>query len=123
MMTAIFVAVILTATTLTIKEVNVYPNLPSALLRVPHCPEVLLPLAAESLEVYATCSSDSENTDNDFQWLSQDHQLVILSELNYLVSALRLPKDSAEPLASRLQEKKNNGRYRNKEVNVTPYVS
>ncbi|GBN18850.1 hypothetical protein AVEN_188287-1 [Araneus ventricosus] len=86
----------------------VYPHIPSAMHPVPHGPGIPIPKPREKLK---DISSDSEeeddgSDDDDFDAAgSNDPQLFSQSELNDLVRNLGLPKNSAELLGSRLNEK------------------
>jgi hypothetical protein len=83
------------------KERLFYPNLPSAILPVPHGPGKPVLVPPDILED-TPVDSDKEDTDSDqdFQCdpCSTAPQCFSQSELNDLVRDLGLPKDSAEVL-------------------------
>jgi hypothetical protein len=89
-----------------------YPNIWSAILRVPQGPEIPIPSRPENLDLFSLVSDSeitgSEKSDSDFQaeTTGKEPKLFTQSELNDLVRDLGLPKDLAEILGSRLFDKK-----------------
>src|ERR1700755_180262 len=89
-----------------------YPRIPSAILTVAHSEEIPVPIFTklpkiDYTDLYSPSSSDEEDTTDIFQPCDEDCNKPILftqSALNDLVRDLYLPKESAELLASRLQE-------------------
>lgn len=98
------------------KHLIQYPNLDSALRPIAHSDEVPIPIFTHLPQIddgnFTTSSSDlsqDEHEDADFQvsGINLEYPLLFNQlELNDLVRDLDLPKQSAELLASRLQEKR-----------------
>ena len=114
-----------------------YPSIPSAIRPVPHCSDIPVPVFTElpEIEEEAFTSSTSLSTDDD-EAANPDHSpgwdfaqpaLYSQPELNDLIRDLNLPKQSAELLASRLQEKNllkpdtSVTFYRNREAELRKY--
>ncbi|GBM40794.1 hypothetical protein AVEN_80802-1 [Araneus ventricosus] len=91
----------------------IYPNIPSAMRPVPHGPGIPIPKPPEKLKGISSDSEEEDDgsVDDSNAAGSNDPQLFSQSELNDLVSDLRLPKYFAELLGSRLNEKKNIGTW------------
>ncbi|GBM22989.1 hypothetical protein AVEN_172336-1 [Araneus ventricosus] len=87
----------------------VCPNIPWAMRPVPHGPGIPIPKPPEKLkDISSDSEEEDDGSDDDFNAAgSYDPQLFKQSELNDLVRDLGLPKNSAELLDSRLNEKKN----------------
>jgi hypothetical protein len=104
---AIFAVAMLRITTLKLRKLSLYPNIPSALRPVADGREVPVPQPTEILEDASTNSSDSGRDNREFQCLTESRspQLFTQSELNDLIRDLELPRKIAEPLGSRLKEK------------------
>jgi len=91
-----------------------YPNLDSAIRRVPHNEELSAPVFEGLPQLESSLSSEEEDvsidsdntlTDNDFPPSLLSLQLFYQGELNDLARDLNLSKESSELLASRLKEK------------------
>jgi hypothetical protein len=88
-----------------------YPNIRSAILPVPHRPEIPILSRPENLDLFSPVSdseiSRSEKSDSDFQaeTTAKEPELFMQSELSDLVRELGRPKNLAEILESRLREK------------------
>lgn len=91
-----------------------YPDIPSARRPVEHCEEIPVPVFTELPEIDVESLSLPASTDDDddaqIEYTPSDADCDKISlfsqpELNDLVRDLYLPKQSAELLASRLQEK------------------
>jgi hypothetical protein len=89
-----------------------YPNIPSAILPVPHGDGLPIPKPPASFEVHDDDEDEEEScetsgsSDEDFEpneACSEPHR-ISQNELNDLVRDLELPKTKAELLASRLQQ-------------------
>ncbi|GBL81380.1 hypothetical protein AVEN_143679-1 [Araneus ventricosus] len=83
----------------------VYPNIPSAMRPVPHGPGIPIP-KPPGKDISSDCEEEDGSDDHFNAAGSNDPQLFSQSELNDLVRDLGLPKNSAELLGSRLNEKK-----------------
>ena len=102
-----------------------------ALHPVPHGPGIPTPQAPQSLDDLPSSESESgENSSDEFQvGHSSGPQQFSQAELNDLIQDLGLPKQSAELLESRLQEKilltpgTSFAWYRNREKHFEPYFS
>ena len=117
------------------KQYLQYPSIPSAIRPVAHSEEIPVPIFTELPEIDDTdlcspASSDEEDTTDIFQPCDEDCDKPILftqSALNDLVRDLYLPKESAELLASRLQENRmlkpgtSVSFYRNREAELRKY--
>ena len=93
-----------------------YPNIHSAMRPIPHSDKVLVPIFTKLPDIdedQLRSSTSSTNSDDDDKeqdiaheaWNAGRVSLYSQSELNDLIRDLNLPKQSAEVLASRLQEK------------------
>ena len=92
-----------------------YPNIHSAMRPIPHSDEVPVPIFTKLPDIdedQLRSSTSSSNSDDDEEediaheaWNADRVSFYNQSELNDLVRDLNLPKQSAELLASRLQEK------------------
>jgi hypothetical protein len=88
-----------------------YPTIRSAILPVPHGPEIPIPSRPENFDLFSPLSdseiSVSGKSDSDFQaeTTAKEPGLFTQSELSDLIRELGLPKDLAEILKSRLCEK------------------
>ena len=88
-----------------------YPNLPSTMRPTPHSEEIPVPVFKDTCTEESSSSEDETQsiatTDDAFFPDDNDKQPELFSqnELNDLVRDLNLPKDSAELLASRLNDK------------------
>ena len=94
-----------------------YRNIHSAIRPIPHSDKVPVPIFTKLPDIDEdqlrsfTSSTNSDNDDEEEQDIAQEAwnagrvSLYIQSELNDLIQDLNLPKQSAEVLASRLQEK------------------
>ena len=86
-----------------------YPNLSSAMRPVPHGDEVQIPVPPTTLRETSTESdSSSPEDDIDDNYAASDcrtRKLMSQSDLDDLVRDLDLPKESAELLGSKLQER------------------
>ena len=115
-----------------------YPNIHSAMRPIPHSDKVPVPIFTNLPDIdedQLRSSTSSTNFDNDDEeqdiaheaWNAGRVSLYSQSELNDLIRDLNLPKQSAEVLASRLQEKhllKAGTRvsfYRNREEKLRKY--
>lgn len=112
-----------------------YPDIPSAIRPVAHCDELPVPVFTEMPEILdEAINSPSTTTEDDETDLfapsdayCDEVSLFSQHELNDLVRDLYLPKQSAELLASRLQEKRllKHGTsvsfYRNREAELRKY--
>lgn len=98
------------------KQYMKYPSIPSAIRPVPHCDEIPVPVFTELAEIdeealtSSTSLSDDDDEEADAEYKPLDSffdqpSLYSQPELNDLIRDLNLPKQSAELLASRLQEK------------------
>ena len=93
-----------------------YPNIHSAMRPIPHSDKVPVPIFTKLPDIdedQLRSSTSSTNSDNDDEeqnitpeaWNAGRVSLYSQSELNDLIRDLNCPKQSAEVLASRLQEK------------------
>ena len=93
-----------------------YPNIHSAMRPIPHSDEVPISTFTKFPDIdedQFRSSTSSSNSDDDYEkediahkaWNADRVSLYSQSELNDLIRDLNLPKQSAEVLASRLQEK------------------
>ena len=93
-----------------------YPNIHSAMRPIPHSDKVPIPIFTKLPDIdedQLRSSTSSTNSDDDDKeqdiaheaWNAGRVSLYSQSELNDLIRDLNLPKQSAEVLASRLQEK------------------
>ena len=114
-----------------------YPSIPSAVQPVPHCDEIPVPVFTELAEIdqetltsSTSLSNDDDEADAEYKPLGlffEQPSLYSQPELNDLVRDLNLPKQSAELLASRLQEKNllkpgtSVSFYRNREAELRKY--
>lgn len=94
------------------KQYIKYPSIPSTIWPVPHCDQIPIPIFSELAEINeeAPTSSTTLDDDGDAEYKPLDSffdqpSLYSQPELNDLIRDLNLPKQSAELLASRLQEK------------------
>lgn len=91
------------------KNLISYPNLQSALRPVPHDEHIPVPDPPETLQSLSMTSSDSEcevpDAKSDCEFESIKPRLFEQNELDDLVRDLRLTKEKAELLGSRLKEK------------------
>jgi len=97
------------------KSTLVYPNIPSAIRPVPHGDGLPVPEPPDNLAMYSdnehSVSSNSEeqqpsaSRDADYTPSTDSfHHMITEGELNDLIRDLKLPKNKAELLASRLQQ-------------------
>jgi hypothetical protein len=112
-----------------------YPNIRSAILPIPHGPEIPIPSRPENLDLFSPISdseiSGSEKSDSDLrtETAAKESELLGQSELSDLVRKLGLPKDLAEILESRPCEKNMLGPgtwyywYRHLDEEIIPYFS
>jgi len=117
------------------KKDIVYPDLPSARRPVPHGPDLPLPFPPARQELLFSSSSMVESmdasVDESYEPTSCDSapKLFTQGELNDLVRALGLTKDSAELLGSRLNAKNllsedtSYSWYRNRDKEFLPYFA
>ena len=115
-----------------------YPNIHSAVRPIPHSDKVPVPIFTKLPDIdedQLRSSTSSTNSDDDDEeqdiahdaWNAGRVSLYSQSELNDLMRDLNLPKQSAEVLAFRLQEKHllkagtNVSFYRNREENLRKY--
>ena len=116
-----------------------YPNIHSAMRPIPHSNKVSVPIFTKLPDIdedqlrSSTSSTNSDDDDDEEQdiaheaWNAGRVSLYSQSELNDLIRDLNCPKQSAEVLASRLQEKHllragtNVSFYRNREENLRKY--
>ena len=93
-----------------------YPNIHSAMRPIPHSDKVPVPIFIKLPDIdedqlrSSTSSTNSDHNDEEPDiahetWNAGRVSLYSQSELNNLIRDLNLPKQSAEVLASRLQEK------------------
>ena len=92
-----------------------YPNIHSAVQPIPHSDEAPVPIFTKLPDInqdHFRSSTSSSDCDDDEEediaheaWNTDKVSLYSQSELNDLIRDLNLPKQSAEVLASRLQEK------------------
>ena len=85
-----------------------YPNIPSAIRPIPHSNELPIPtFKSLSTESFSSGEEEEDMRDQDFipSEIDSSPQAFTQLELNDLVRDLNLPKDSAEVLASRLNDK------------------
>ena len=108
-----------------------YPNLPSALLPIPHGPDVPVPSPPTYLDDVQLNSGSEISIDDEWDFCYEDKnnepQVFGQSELNDLVRDLGLAKESAQLLSSRLKSKNllahgtSYSWYRHREKVFTPY--
>ena len=117
------------------KQYLQYPSIPSAIRPAAHSEDIPVPkfsgfLENDDTDLSLHCYSDEEDSTDIFQPCDEDCDKPILftqSALNDLVRDLYLSKESAELLASRLQEKlllelgTSVSFYRNREVELRKY--
>ena len=110
-----------------------YPNIPSAIRPIPHSDEIPIPVFNAFEDVKRDeSSSETNELDSEYEDIDTDAnepQLFTQNELNDLIRDLALSKDSAELLASRLNEKHLLARdakvsyYRKREESLLRYFS
>ena len=94
------------------KSIIEYPNIPSAILPVPHSDELPIPepreidlLSSDNAESSEECSVSEPCTSRNKKFgITTEPHLINESKLNDLVRDLDLPKVKAELLASRLKQ-------------------
>ena len=87
------------------KRSIVYPSIPSSIAPVPHCEDLPIP-EPPTLELPSCASTSSEeDTDTDFCEvnISEESHFSNQQEMNDLIQDMRLAKENAQLLTSRLK--------------------